>query len=131
MLWFSDTVSDVPLNLNFLVFSKRRVFSVPVRTVNEELSVALRRGAFMLRISRLIKVVLTDGNVQPPTHLDVDLTGVNVGDTVRLDRVRFPAGVAPAPGVKQDHLVGVIHGNKRGMEEEKAAADTKDKKKKK
>lgn len=125
------SVSDEPLNMNYLVFSKRRVFPVPVRLINEELSVALHRGAFMLRINRIIKCVMTDPNAEIPTHLDVDVANVNVGDTVRLDRVLFPEGVTPVSSISEDHLVGVIHGNKRGMEDTKKVVDTNDKKKKK
>ena len=78
-------VSEEPLNLNFLVYSSRRPLPIPVRFINEELSVALRRGSFVVRINRFIPCVVAPGTL-PPKHVDVDLSNVGVGETVRVNR---------------------------------------------
>merc|ERR1711998_539120 len=90
--------------LNFLRFSRNTTRKIFVRFINEEASPALRRGGFIVRVNTTIMCgfdiegdgggPLLAGAIIPP-FIDVDVSGVNVGDTVRLRDAQLPQWVFP------------------------------------
>jgi hypothetical protein len=58
--------------------------------------------------------------VDIPEELEVDCTGLQFKQVIRLDRVILPDGVKPSKRVLKhpDFMIGPIHGGKGGDDEE-------------
>ena len=84
-------VTDEVLSVNFLRFSEGTAVSIPFRYVNEEASSALKRGSYVLQVTNYLKVAAMDEDI--PAELEVDLTGVEPKDVIRLSRVNVPSNV--------------------------------------
>jgi flagellar basal body rod protein FlgC len=102
--------------LNFLKYHPLRSVNLPVRFINEEESPALKRGAFVVPNKRFVPCLIEDGcNI--PDFLDLDCTGLQVKNTLRLDRVIFPPGVQYSKKhLKHPHqwLAGSVFGKASG-----------------
>ena len=92
----ADPVSDVPLHVDFLRVSQNTelTIEVPVVFENELASPGLKMGGTLNAIFRSIEVVCKPKDI--PESLTVDLTGLEMNDTVKLSDIKFPAGVKPA-----------------------------------
>lgn len=89
-------VTDMPVHVDFLRVGKDTVLhvNVPVHFVNHEKSPGLKRGGVLNIVRHDVEMVCSPDNI-PPT-LDIDLTGLDIGDTVHISAVKLPAGVKPA-----------------------------------
>ena len=76
------------MNVNFLVYKRGMTVDVPLRTVNEDQSPAIRRGAFFLQVSRHLKCKALSPDI--PAYLEVDLAGAPNKDVVRANRIKIP-----------------------------------------
>ncbi len=88
-------VTDVPQHVDFLrVSSATKVtVEVPCRFLNEEESEGLKRGGVLNVVRYAIEVLCAVDNI--PTEVDVDLTGMDIGDSVHFSQVSLPDGVEP------------------------------------
>lgn len=86
-------VTDVPLHVDFLRFSKDRKITaaVPVVFQNEEESPGLKRGGVLNVVRFDVEVQCTADNI--PQSFFVDLTGFEIGDAVHASTVALPEGV--------------------------------------
>ena len=89
-------VSDRPLHVDFLRLAKdaKVEVSVPVRFINEEDSPGLKRGA-VLNIVRHELELVCDAD-QIPDDIQIDVTGLDVGDSIHISNVTLPAGSVSA-----------------------------------
>ena len=89
-------VTDRPIHIDFLRISKdsKLHIDVPVRFVNEEASPGLKFGGVLNIVERTIEVICSSDNI--PEHIEVDLTGLEINDTVTISAIKLPAGVVPA-----------------------------------
>ena len=91
-----DVVKDLPLHADFLRLSQnsRINLMIPVEFQNEEASPGLHGGGGVLTVVRNeieLKVKASD----IPDHVAVDLTGLEIGDTIKISDVTLPAGTVP------------------------------------
>ena len=88
-------VNDRPLHVDFLRINDRTMVNVeiPVRFVNEEESPGLKRGGVLNVVRYEIEVMCAAGNI--PEEFVIDLTGLDIGDSVHISMVDLPAGVEP------------------------------------
>ncbi len=102
----TDPVSDVPVHVDFLRVSENTelTIEVPVIYENELASPGLKTGGTLNAIFRAIEVVCKPKDI--PEHLIVDLTGLEINDTVKMSDIKFPAGVRPA--AEEDITVATI-----------------------
>ena len=84
-------VTDDVLSVNFLRFKAGTNVRVPFRYVNEELSSAIKRGAYVLEVSSSLNCAVLTEDI--PAELEVDLTGVVPKEVIRLSRVAVPDSV--------------------------------------
>lgn len=109
---------------NYLRYHPLRPINIPIKYVNEEESPAMKRGGFIAPVSRYVSCLVEDG-VPIPESLELECTGLELKDVVRLDRISFPDGVRISKRVKPDRfLVGTVFGQrgaKAAVEEEETS----------
>lgn len=64
----------------------------------------------MAKVNRYVECVC-DGAV--PNYLNVDLTGKEKNDVIRIGHLVFPPGVRPHKDVKDDFVIAVIQSAKK------------------
>lgn len=89
-------VTDVPLHVDFLRLSDdaRVSVNVPVTFVDEDGSPGLSRGG-VLNVVRY-EVELSCPADAIPENIELVLTGLDIGDAVKISDVKLPDGVEPA-----------------------------------
>ncbi|MEM6834672.1 MAG: 50S ribosomal protein L25/general stress protein Ctc [Pseudomonadota bacterium] len=88
-------VSSVPLHVDFLRLEKGATIQVevPVNFMNEDDSPALKSGGVLNVVRYAVEVVAPATSI--PDSIDVDLTGLEMGDSVHISDVTLPEGVQP------------------------------------
>jgi len=105
-------------SVNFLRYHPGRVVELPIRYINEEESPALKRGGFIIPIKRFVPCLIEEG-VPIPETIDLECTGVQLGDVLRTERLIMPDGVRFADYLDpKTFLVGPVKGSRRGMLDE-------------
>ena len=89
-------VSDRPLHVDFLRLAKDATVevSVPVLFVNEEASPGLKRGGVLNVVQHEIELICDAASI--PEELHVDLSGLDIGDSIHSSHVKLPTGSASA-----------------------------------
>ncbi|KAL7520945.1 hypothetical protein ACHAWX_005638 [Stephanocyclus meneghinianus] len=115
--------------LNYHRYHPKKPIRLPIRSVNEEESPAMKRGGFIAYVHRTVECLVEDG-VPIPDHVALECSGLRQKDVVRRQRLILPEGVSVCPWVSEDYLVGTVFGAKGGGGAEEKGEE-KDKKKKK
>ncbi len=89
-------VTDVPLHADFLRLSPRTriTIAVPVTFVNESDCPGLRQGGVLSVVRYEAEVNCRADSI--PEGFEVDLTGLEIGDPIRMSAIALPEGVTPA-----------------------------------
>ncbi|HEV7464452.1 MAG TPA: 50S ribosomal protein L25/general stress protein Ctc [Methyloceanibacter sp.] len=116
-----DPVRDFPIHVDFLRVGKDALVNVevPVRFLNEAASPGLKRGGVLNVVRHEIQVRCPADAI--PDHFDVDLTGLEIGDSVHISAITLPKGVRPTT-TERDFTVATIVG--RSAEEPVVGAAT-------
>ncbi len=87
-------VSDRPVHVDFYRLGKDAKFhvSVPVVFVNEDASPGLKRGAVLNVVRHELDLVCDAEHI--PTEIQIDVTGLDVGDSIHISHVKLPEGAA-------------------------------------
>jgi len=90
-----DPVSDKPIHVDMMrVDETTRIdVAVPVRFHNEEASPGLKRGGVLNIVRHEVEVYAPATAI--PEHLDFDLTGLDIGDSIHISATKLPNGVEP------------------------------------
>jgi large subunit ribosomal protein L25 len=90
-----DPVRDFPIHVDFMRVSKssRIDVAIPVHFINEEASPGLKRGGVLNIVRHEIECSCPADGI--PESITVDLTGLNIGDSVHIHSIKLPAGVTP------------------------------------
>ena len=88
-----DPISDKPVHVDFLRVSAKSVVNVhvPIHFHNEDASPGIKRGG-VLNIVRHDVELHAPANAIPDA-IDVDLTGLQIGDLIHISAVTLPKGV--------------------------------------
>jgi large subunit ribosomal protein L25 len=115
-----DPVRDFPIHVDFMRLSRDALVTVdvPVRFLNEPASPGLKRGGVLNVVRHDIPVRCPADKI--PDHFDVDLTGLEIGDSVHISAIALPEGVTPTIS-DRDFTVATIVG--RAAEEEAPAEE--------
>ena len=90
-----DPVSDKPIHADFRRIEKNTVVRVPipVRFHNEGASPGIKVGGVLNIVRHDVEVRGIADDL--PDHIDVDLTGLEIGDSVHINAVTLPKGIKP------------------------------------
>jgi large subunit ribosomal protein L25 len=115
-----DPVRDFPIHVDFMRLGRDALVTVdvPVHFLNEPASPGLKRGGVLNVVRHDIPVRCPADKI--PDHFDVDLTGLEIGDSVHISAIALPEGVTPTIS-DRDFTVATIVG--RAAEEEEAPAE--------
>lgn len=85
-------VTDRPLHADFLRLAKDATVevAVPVVFINEEASPGLKRGGVLNIVRHELDLVCEADKI--PDEVHVDVTGLDVGDSIHISHVKLPAG---------------------------------------
>ena len=104
-----DPIRDFPIHVDFLRLGKDALVTVdvPMRFLNEAASPGLKRGGVLNIVRHEIPVRCPADAI--PDHFEVDLTGLEIGDSVHISAVKLPEGVKPTI-TERDFTVATIVG---------------------
>ena len=90
-----DVVRDLPIHTDFLRLSESSRISlmIPVNFVNEDEAPGIKKGGVLTVVRGEVELRVRASNI--PDSIEVDLTGLEVGDVVRISNVNLPEGVRP------------------------------------
>jgi large subunit ribosomal protein L25 len=115
-----DPVSDKPLHADFRRIEKDTLVRVPVpvRFHNEGASPGIKVGGVLNIVRHDVEVRARPDDL--PDHIDVDLTGLKIGDSVHISAIKLPDGVKPT--IARDFTICTIAPPTVQVEEETATA---------
>ena len=89
-------VSDRPLHVDFLrLAADAKVHvNVPVHFVNQEASPGLKRGGVLNVVRHELDLICDPTAI--PEDINIDVTGLEVGDSIHISHVNLPAGSVSA-----------------------------------
>ena len=115
-----DIVKDLPTHVDLMRLrrtSKINLF-IPVEFINHEAAPGLKKGGVMNAVRPEVELVVTAGDI--PEKLTVDLTGLEIGDTVTISAITLPEGTKPT--IDRDFVIANISATSglRASDEEEA-----------
>lgn len=114
-----DPVRDFPLHVDFMRLAKdaKVTVDVPVHFLNEPASPGLKRGGVLNVVRHDIPVRCPADSI--PESFEIDLTGLEIGDSIHISSVKMPEGVVPTI-TDRDFTIATIVGQKAEESEEDA-----------
>jgi len=89
-----DVVSDKALHVDFLRIGKGSKINVqvPVHFVNELESPGIKRGGVLNIVHHTLDLTVDADNI--PEEIVIDLTGLDVGQSIHISSIKLPAGAS-------------------------------------
>jgi large subunit ribosomal protein L25 len=89
-------VTDRPLHVDFLRLSKddKIQVAVPVHFINEEESPGLKKGGVLNVVRHELELVCESDKI--PDDIKLDVTGLDIGDSIHISHVTLPEGSVSA-----------------------------------
>lgn len=117
-----DPVMDSPLHFDFQRVSEKDVISVEVAVqfVGEEDSPGLKRGGVLNVVRHAVEVDCPAGSI--PEQIEVNLAGLEIGDSVHISAVELPEGVAPTIS-DRDFTIATVQGSRASRSADQEAGD--------
>jgi large subunit ribosomal protein L25 len=115
-------VTDVPMHVDFLRLSQDSTIrlQIPVYFGNEEESPGLKRGGVLNVVRHEVEVNCRADAI--PESFTADLTGLDIGDAVRISDIRLPEGVEPVI-TDRDFTIATVTASSAAIEEAAAEAE--------
>ena len=91
----TDPVLDFVVHIDFLRLGKGATIDVevPVHFVNEEASPGLKRGGVLNIVRHDVELSCPAESI--PEFIEIDVTGLEIGDSVHISAVKLPKDVTP------------------------------------
>lgn len=117
-----DPVRDFILHVDFLRVSATTQVqvAVPVHFINEEKSPGIKRGGVLNIVRHEVDLNCSADSI--PDSLVVDLTGMEIGDSVHISAITLPTGVTPTIG-DRDFTIATIASPAGLKSEDNASSD--------
>ena len=89
-------VTDRPLHVDFLRISEHAqvTVAVPIRFVDEEESRGLKRGGVLNAVRHELELICDAAEI--PEQVEIDLAGLDIGDSLHISTVKLPQGTRSA-----------------------------------
>ncbi len=101
-------ITDKILHIDFLRLGKgaRINVEVPVQFINEEESPGLKGGCVMNIVRHTIELSCPAGAI--PDRIEIDLTGLEVGDSIHISGITLPEGTTPTIADRDFTIVTIV-----------------------
>ena len=114
-------VTSRPIHVDFLRIGEHTkvTVAIPVRFDNEAASPGLKRGGVLNVVQHEIELVCDAASI--PDELHIDLTGLEIGDSIHISQVPLPEGVKPAIEDRDFTVATIVAPSAMKSEEDEAA----------
>jgi large subunit ribosomal protein L25 len=104
-------VTDQPVHIDLYRVEENSIITVDVvvHFKNHEASPGLKRGGALNVVRHTVKLKVKANSI--PEELVVDLSGVNIGDSIHISQIALPEGARPAIA-NRDFTIATITGRK-------------------
>ena len=101
-----DVVKDLPTHLDLMRLRRtsRVNLHIPVEFVNESAAPGLKRGGVLTVVRNEVDLNVLAGDI--PEQITIDLTGLEIGDTITISMVNLPDGTKPV--IDRDFVIANI-----------------------
>ena len=105
-----DPVKDFLIHVDFLRVGEgaKLTLDVPVHFLNQADSPGLKRGGVLNVVRYAVEMIVPADAI--PEYIEVDLTGLDIGDSVHISAVTLPEGVTPTI-TDRDFTIATIAGS--------------------
>ena len=116
-------VSDEPIHIDFMriVSGKKIILEIPVKFINHPDSPGLKRGGVLNIVRRKVELRCPAETI--PDEIVVDLTGTDIGTSIKISSVKLPESVSPTI-TDRDFVVATVAAPTVIKEPEKPAEET-------
>ena len=90
-----NVVSEEPIHIDFMriVSGKKIILEIPVKFINHPDSPGLKRGGVLNIVRRKVELKCPAENI--PDEIVVDLTGTDIGTSIKISSVKLEGNVVP------------------------------------
>ncbi|KNG95216.1 50S ribosomal protein L25/general stress protein Ctc [Pseudaestuariivita atlantica] len=90
-----DVVKDLPTHIDLMRLRRTTKINlfIPVEFVGEDTAPGSRKGGVLTVVRPEIELIVTAGDI--PEQIEVDVSGLEIGDTVTISDVTLPKGAKP------------------------------------
>lgn len=121
-----DVVKDLPIHVDLMRLRRatRINLFIHVNVEGEEVSPGLKRGGVLNLVRPEVELIVTAGDI--PDHITIDVSKLNIHDSVTISDVTLPAGAKPT--IDRDFVIATLTApsslrSAGEDEEDEAAAD--------
>ncbi len=116
-------VSEEPIHIDFMriVSGKKIILEIPVKFINHPESPGLKRGGVLNIVRRKVELKCPAENI--PNEIVVDLTGTDIGTSIKISSVKLPDNIIPTI-TDRDFVVATVAAPTVIKEPEKPAEET-------
>lgn len=117
-----DPVMDFPVHVDFQRVDEDSSLNVEVSVnfMNEEKAPGIKRGGVLNVVRHTVEVICPAGSI--PESIDVDISGMDIGDSVHISAITLPDGVTPAI-TDRDFTIATMQGSRAVIEAEGEEAE--------
>ena len=118
-----NVISEEPLHIDFMriVSGKKIILEIPVKFINHPDSPGLKRGGVLNIVRRKVELKCPAESI--PDEIVVDLTGSDIGTSIKISSVKLPESVIPTI-TDRDFVVATVAAPTVIKEPEKPAEET-------
>tara|TARA_B100000575_G_scaffold277514_1_gene263878 strand:- start:9 stop:752 length:744 start_codon:yes stop_codon:yes gene_type:complete len=90
-----NVVSEEPIHIDFMriVSGKKIILEIPVKFINHPDSPGLKRGGVLNIVRRKVELKCPAENI--PNEIVIDLTGTDIGTSIKISSVKLEGNVVP------------------------------------
>ncbi len=116
-------VSEEPIHIDFMriISGKKIILEIPVKFLNHQESPGLKRGGVLNIVRRKVELQCPGENI--PNEIVVDLTGTDIGTSIKISSIKLPENVLPTI-TDRDFVVATVAPPTIMKEPEKPAEET-------
>ena len=116
-------VTSRPIHVDFLRIGEHTkvTVAVPVRFYNEEEAPGLTRGGVLNVVQHELELTCDAAHI--PNEIHIDLTGLEIGDSIHISEVKLPDGVTAANAEEDFTVATIVAPSAMKAEEEEAAPE--------
>ncbi len=118
-----NVISEEPIHIDFMriLSGKKIILEIPVKFINHPDSPGLKRGGVLNIVRRKVELRCPAENI--PDEIIVDLTGTDIGTSIKISSVKLPENVVPTI-TDRDFVVATVAAPTIMKEPEKPAEET-------